>query len=295
MIQVIDQWTNYLEKKKKATSTINFYRSVATNAVGKCDSPKCMKEAIEEYVVNMEDLKESTIATRLHALVNLQEWMLKEKIMNANDAIDFKWEYMPSKQKKTHVKIITHEDQLKLFKAMNTINDKLAFTILLRTGIRISEFKYFENIDHLINNDFISVSGKSKSSRDIFICEDIKKLAKKFKKEKGDQNIWPPSYPGRVKRLNTLCEKTGLDVNLHMFRATFATEWIYKGHSIVQLQQAMGHSSLSQLEPYLHSNQLQLKKVWEEFSSGKDYSDNEFLRAENKMLKEQIRKLKGSK
>ncbi|MFV0495969.1 site-specific integrase, partial [Mycobacterium sp.] len=111
-----------------------------------------------------------------------------------------------------------------------------------------------------IENDIVTIDGKSNSSRQVYICKEIKDLAKKYYEETGRLEIWPNTYNARYKRAKILGVRCGVEINLHAFRETFATEWIYKGHSVVSLQQAMGHSSLAQMEPYIRKNQLALKR-----------------------------------
>lgn len=290
MDKYILQWSDYLKSKKKAIGTIKAYTDIVKDTFKNEKNLETYESCIEAYASKIQKLKDTTIASRMYALTNFQDWLIKEGKLDSSREVDITWKYIPSKLKKKHVEIITPEEQIKLFDSCEDIRDKLAFTILLGTGIRISEFDALDDIDALINNELIPVSGKSISSREIFISQKIKDMAIEFRSVYGNELIWPKSYTGRDKRLKAVATKAGLILNLHMFRSTFATEWVYKGHSIIQLQQAMGHSSLSQLEPYVQNNQLELKRSWEEFSTGIDYFDKEFLIAENKYLKEKLKK-----
>ncbi len=292
MKQLINEWELHLTRKKVSQNTIRVYTEVARNCF-RSTKINNYENSIDRYFGECIDLAPATINARVSILSSFQNWMIKEKKLDKDRKIDMSWKYAANRIKKNHVKIITPEEQEIMFdKGIKNTRDKLAATILLKTGIRISEFDYLDDIDKLLKQELIAVEGKSSMSREIYISKEIKSIAREFQIEHGSSKIWPSSYAARDKRIKAIATRAEIKLNLHMFRATFATEWVYHGHGLVQLQQAMGHASLGQLEPYIASNQLLLKRTWEEFSNGDNHHDRNFLRAENRMLKENNIKLK---
>lgn len=293
MKQLIKEWEDHLRTKKKSEATIATY----VNAINKGFEGKKLssyESSIQNYFTNTQQhCSAATITTRIVAYNNFQEWMLKSGHLDPERAVDINWLYKPSKYKKQAVKILTPEQREILFeKGITNTRDKLAILVYLQTGVRDNEFaEFLNNAEHLAYYQNITITGKSASSREIYISDEIKELAYQFIKEYGrDTKIWPDAYTSRDKRLKAIGKKCGLQLNLHMLRSTFATEWVYKGLNISALQQAMGHSSLSQLEPYISQNQLVLKKEWKSYTNGEDHTDVEFLKARIKYLEERLKK-----
>lgn len=292
MKKYIEEWVDFMRSKKKANATVSDYEKIAYKVFSK-RKLKDYEATIQEYFDSIRELQASTIRNRVYLLNSFQKFLLSKKYLDEADAVDIKYKHSPSRIKKHEVKIITPDEQIELFKTIEKdIADKLAITIFLKTGVRDSEFaEYLNDVDEILESDTITISGKSITTRQVFISKEIKDIAREFKAISNTSRIWPSSYPGRDKKIKAIGSKCGLKLNLHMLRATFATEWHYHGHDLVALQQAMGHSSLAQLDAYINKNQLVLIREWEEFSRGANKHDRDALKAENKKLREENRRL----
>lgn len=251
------------------------------------------EEEVERYFISVAHNKASTVRAQLSKIMSFQTFLLKSKFMSLDQEVDIEWKYAPKHVKKNEVRIVSPEEKERIFKSKLELRDKLALTILLKTGVRDGEFENYLNDPHaLLENDLITIEGKSIEARQVYICKDIKELAQEFiDKYPHKKQIWPQDYTSRYKRIKNIGKKTNIRLNPHMFRATFATEWVHKGFDIMTLQVAMGHSSLAQLEWYVNKNQLKLKETWEKFTDGDDYTELEFLKSKIKMLESKNRKL----
>lgn len=286
----INEFIEWMNTKNYATTTIKTYSTVL-NSIFKDTDIKNYEYSVETYFANTAYVQASTTKSRIHYLSGFQTWLLKSGKISEDRLIDFSFDYSPRKVKKKAIKYITDDELELIFKTVdNSLEDKLALTIFLETGVRDSEFAdYFNNLKKLVKLDSIIVSGKSIEDRYIPVTDNIKRIAtelydKRSKLGKVEKTFWPESYAGRDRRLKAIAKHCDLTLNLHMFRATFATNWSYRGHDIIDLQQAMGHSSLSQLDHYISKNPKRMMLTWKKYANGEDFNDRNFLLEKIKLL-----------
>lgn len=294
----IDNFIAWMRTKNYADSTLKAYANVL-NAVFKDTDLKDYEYNIESYFGNSEHLQAVTRRSRISYLSAFQSWLNKSGILDDDRLIDFAFEYSPRKIKKKAVKYLTDEELEILFDFVkDSLKDKLALTIFLETGVRDSEFAdYFNDLETLVREDSVIVSGKSIEDRYIPITDNIKKIAtelynQKVENGKVEKNFWPDSYAGRDRRLKTIASGCNMNINLHMFRSTFATNWSYRGHDLIDLQQALGHASLAQLDHYITKNPKRMLSTWKKYANGEDFNDRNFLLEKIKLLEAENLSLK---
>lgn len=217
-----------------------------------------------------EMLSDQTICTYLRQLKVFLKFCETNGYILSGIA-DFK---MP-KAKKVNIRILTNEEILAIFNIFSgndfvSIRNHLIIALLIDLGLRRVEIYRMRVSDNFENELFID--GKGGKERTLKKSEYVKNLMKKYLKiravydingvksmfitEKGD----PISYYFMSRLIELIREKSGVDrVYPHLFRHTFATNYIVNGGEALKLQIILGHESLEMVRKYVHlANQYKL-------------------------------------
>lgn len=164
---------------------------------------------------------------------------------------------------------IDHKDSKKEYKrrAPQGERNKLIILFLLDTGVRVGELCRLDMED--INMETLEVevrpfrSSKKSKPRTVYIGRRVQKeLWKYLLKREKDIKHNPLFVSGQGKRLSgdsvkhmlpRIAKRAGVkNVHPHIFRHTFAIQYLRNGGDIFTLQRLLGHSTLAMVERYLH-------------------------------------------
>ena len=168
--------------------------------------------------------------------------------------------------------------------------DKAILHLLLSTGIRASELCDIQFRDIDIKKHTILVGGKgkgrSKKWRTVYFGKSAGRalwlyLAPKMATIEPEEQIYTvgrageerPMSRGALQQLiQRLGARAGLDKNCypHLFRHTFATEFLRNGGDILKLKAILGHSSMEMVQRYVHFVEADAAKT----HAGADPADN---------------------
>lgn len=133
---------------------------------------------------------------------------------------------------------------------------------MLDTGVRVSELERISRTDyHEVPSEFV-ITGKGDKQRIVVISSATKQLLR------------PGLIFGRIwkvhiiqRRLKKLCDEIGITkkVHPHMLRHTFATQMLWNGADITEVQKMLGHSFLQTTQIYTHVTEDRLRKTWQKF------------------------------
>lgn len=272
-----------MQTKGFAENTISSYIRKIKKIFNESDIDS-YEDNIDIFFSGIEKVKDSTIDSYVVVAVRFQEFLLKNGVISF--PVDISYKYKTVSKKNHLVKTLSDKDVKKVINYEN-VNDRLAMIILLDTGIRINEFDYFNNVKDWKDKVSIPVTGKSKNERLIVISDRMRKLAEEI----DGGVIWPNSYQARYKRIKQVAAEIGIEMNPHIFRHTFATNWIYSGHNPYLLIEALGHTSLNQLKHYVAKNQKALIEEWSNNNEGRNNHDTEALKSELKFYKLEKKRL----
>lgn len=163
------------------------------------------------------------------------------------------------------IKYLQFEDAERLIEGIDVYLVQVVAYTLLRTGMRISEATRLQSRDVNLGTRQIHVTGKRRKKRDIPINEKLFELLLSF--TSGISEVHPDvtffslprtgglsaSYFNKVLKDTVVRSGFPVAVTAHMFRHTFATTFIKRGGSLVDLQKLLGHASLTVTSLYLHS------------------------------------------
>ena len=155
------------------------------------------------------------------------------------------------------------------------IRDRALFTLLYGSGLRINEALSL-NIENLPRDGFIRVIGKGNKERQVPILEQIELRIEEYRAAcpypemptralflgaKGgrlNQGVIQKSMRGLRKQLNLPDTATP-----HALRHSFATHLLQNGANLREIQELLGHASLSTTQRYTDVNFEDLRAVYE--------------------------------
>ena len=193
------------------------------------------------------------------------------------------------KTSKAPIKQVYSEEELKkLLKKPKTSDfteyrNWVIINYLLATGNRLSSIVALNIEDVDFENGYINVNTqKNKKPVTIPLVSQIKRVLKEYvnlyrNPMEDDVFSSDPLFCNRFgERLttdglkNAICKyntKRGVDkTSIHLFRHTFAKDWIIRGGDLFSLQKMLGHSSLDMVKNYANLYSQDIKSKAEEFS-----------------------------
>ena len=157
--------------------------------------------------------------------------------------------------------------------------DAMMVLMFYACGLRLAELIAIDT-DHF-GNDYrtLRVRGKGDKEREIPIVERLRREIKRYVEQLFAQNICKSQEKAlflskqgeRVSRIEVqrsvarLLLECGVQGKRspHVLRHTFATHLLNEGADLREIQELMGHSSLSATQVYTHSNIAQLQRIYD--------------------------------
>ena len=282
--EFLNRFIDYLRNEKRYSEyTINAYKfdvSFFINYIekdGLGDLDEIDSKIAEEYIYDLGDKRvynytPKTIHRKVSSLSSLYKYyfeILKE--FPENPFID----QVKPKVKKVIPNFMYLNDCLEFINKIDTsspngLRDKLIFSLLLHTGLRVSELTNLEIKDINTESRVINVIG-GKGSKDrivkmdkntLELLKDYYTLSRPYLLSKSNNfdnqsiflNHLGTSLTSRGVRhiLNTELDKTcsTLKCSPHTFRHTFATVLLNKGMDVRMVQELLGHESLATTQIY---------------------------------------------
>ena len=155
----------------------------------------------------------------------------------------------------------------------------LIISLLLSTGIRISELCHIHLKDINLSNKTLRIIGKGKKERILFLGDQttfnlLETYINKNGKESNDflfpgkHSPKPLSEQSVRLILKRIVEQNSLSKTItpHMFRHSFATMLLDNDVDIRYIQQILGHSSISVTQIYTHVSHSKQKEILSSFN-----------------------------
>ncbi len=168
------------------------------------------------------------------------------------------------------------------------LRDKAVLELLFSTGVRVSELVGLDVSDINLKTREISVMGKGRKIRVVFVSDSAAEAIKGylsarqdeykplFIRFRGGHPIDPEGWDARltVRSIQKLVKKYALiagiavDPSPHTLRHTFATDLLRRGADIRAVQEMLGHANIATTQIYTHVTNPQLKEVHRKFHRG---------------------------
>ena len=165
------------------------------------------------------------------------------------------------------------------FQKQKAERNLLIISLLLSTGIRISELCHIHLKDINLSNKTLHIIGKGKKERILFLGDQktFNLLETYINKTRNESNDF--LFPGKHSPkplseqsvrliLKRIVEQNSLSKTItpHMFRHSFATMLLDNDVDIRYIQQILGHSSISVTQIYTHVSHSKQKEILSSFN-----------------------------
>ena len=232
---------------------------------------RCVQHLMTEKVVHRygrraegETLAPVTVRAFVRVFKAFFHWCYLEDLMDSDPASRLASPKVPGRV----VPAFASEHLEKMLAACDTstpmgFRDYVILLLLLDTGMRIGELCNLKVTD--VHDRFVKVFGKGRREREIGIHPEVSKLLWKY-----IQKYRRPSDPdeqalfiGRgqplhiigvqdiIKRIQHRSGLDGIKFTAHVFRHTFAKEYLNRGGDVFRLSREMGHSDVQVTRIYL--------------------------------------------
>lgn len=165
------------------------------------------------------------------------------------------------------------------------LRDKSILELLFSTGLRVSELVSLDVDDINFERGEISIVGKGKKIRVVFISSEALEILDQYLKNRGfrkreqgtSKNVEDPLFlsnrAGRltVRSIERIVGKyshlAGITkrVSPHTLRHSFATDLLIAGADIRSVQSMLGHSSITTTQVYTHVTDQHLREIHQKF------------------------------
>jgi integrase/recombinase XerC len=296
---LIQQFVHYLSLEKNASPhTCRGYRKdlegfeVFLKAAGMYLSPagtvemeKVDRMAIRKYMSFLHRKnKKSSIARKISTLRSFFKYLIKEQRIASNPAKSVS----TPKVEKTLPTTLTVDEAFRLMESPeripqnssavsreNGLRDRAILELLYSSGLRVSELVGL-NLNQLdLDLGIVRVMGKGRKERIVPVGGKAIEASRAYLEErgvfKGEDPIFINSFGGRLtaRTVGRLVKKytrhSGIfrKVSPHSLRHTFATHLLDAGADIREIQEMLGHSSLSTTQRYTHVSMGKLMEVYD--------------------------------
>jgi len=228
------------------------------------------------------DLRPSTVATYHRTLKNLAGFCIREGLGGRAEVLEVSGPKLPQSEPE----IFTADEERRLLAvAASRPRDQMLVRLMLRTGLRLSEVCEL-TIDDIVESPdgaYLRVrQGKGPKDRIVPLDTPGDKLSTQLKRyvervrprdtarralfiahAKQGAEYTPLTRHGIQMVCRRLSEETGIHINPHKFRHTFATRALAAGVDVMALQRALGHTTLAMVSRYVHYQRDDLLKTWQ--------------------------------
>jgi len=296
---LIHQFIHYLSVEKNASPhTCRCYRrdlegfedflkssGMYLTPTGGVEIEKVDRIAIRKYLSFLHRKnKKSSIARKISTLRSFFKYLVREQMVPSNPAKSVS----TPKVEKTLPTTLTVDEAFRLMESPKSISEKSSegakekglrdraiLELLYSSGLRVSELVGLNSNQLDLDLGIVRVMGKGRKERIVPVGVKAIEVLKAYLEErgmlKGDEPIFVNSLGGRLtaRSVGRLIKKysrhSGIfrKVSPHSLRHTFATHLLDAGADIREIQEMLGHSSLSTTQRYTHVSMGKLMEVYD--------------------------------
>lgn len=226
----------------------------------------------------MDGTSNASRARSLSGIKNLMNWFDKQGIMHNAAIKTVRSPKLPHKlprpMHEVQAKDVIREAGLLESKEWIGKRNAALFMLLYGCGLRISEALSMD-VDDMPRNGFIRVLGKGSKERQVPMLRLVEETINEYLESRPYPNDkdQPIFLGSRGKRLNQgvaqhamrqLRNALGLPENVtpHALRHSFATHLLQNGLNLRQIQELLGHSSLSTTQRYTELNAEEMMRIY---------------------------------
>jgi integrase/recombinase XerD len=251
------------------------------------------RDLVKDYLNNLtsKNGQRVSLATQNRHYASIHrflEWSVQEKLIQENPMINLP-RRKPNKdmgevQPGSIIRALHKENVEKIIKNAPTTREKLLFTLLYTSGIRISEGLDL-NIQDVHDGTIDIRHGKGNQPRQAYLAKSTERLLAQYLEERGNPTSGPIFVTTHGQRLSyararqlfmeasrNVINPDGTQVTIHQLRHTFCTERAGHIDSFV-LQRLAGHNDIRTTLRYVKVNDVVAKDAFTNFDQWQEYKN----------------------
>lgn len=228
---------------------------------------------LRQYLGVFENLKISSISTKLSVLKSFFGWLTEEEIIIKDPTRKIK----PPKKEKRLPKALNIEELEMIREACKTKRERALIEVFYATGGRLSEIQGLNRQDINWQTSSAKVFGKGSKERDIYFSWKAQHHLKQYLKRRDDavpalfiterkpyRRVGNRAIQRAIKKI---AERSEVQKNVtpHVFRHTFATLTLNNGADLVAVQSLLGHSNPGTTQIYAQLTDGRRKEQYQKY------------------------------
>lgn len=227
--------------------------------------------------LSQQGLSERTLARKLSAWRQYCGWLVQSGMMNNDPTFNLKAPRLPERLPKA-----LPQEELNHMLDSAPVDDSLAvrdhalFELMYGSGLRLSEIHGLDLGDVLLDEGWVSVTGKGRKERQVPLSGKSVEALRAYLSERvaadGETALFTGKNGTRLgqrqiqKRLQAWAVRqgSGQHISPHMMRHSYASHLLQSSRDIRAVQELLGHSNLSTTQIYTKLDFDHLAKVYDE-------------------------------
>lgn len=227
--------------------------------------------------LSQQGLSERTLARKLSAWRQYCGWLVQSGMMDNDPTFNLKAPRLPERLPKA-----LPQEELNHMLDSTPADDSLAvrdhalFELMYGSGLRLSEIHGLDLGDVLLDEGWVSVTGKGRKERQVPLSGKSVEALRVYLSERVAADSETALFTGKngtrlgqrqiQKRLQTWAvqQGSGQHISPHMMRHSYASHLLQSSRNIRAVQELLGHSNLSTTQIYTKLDFDHLAKVYDE-------------------------------
>ena len=227
--------------------------------------------------LSQQGLSERTLARKLSAWRQYCGWLVQSDMMDNDPTFNLKAPRLPERLPKA-----LPQEELNHMLDSAPVDDSLAvrdhalFELMYGSGLRLSEIHGLDLGDVLLDEGWVSVTGKGRKERQVPLSGKSVEALRAYLSERvaadGETALFTGKNGTRLgqrqiqKRLQAWAvqQGSGQHISPHMMRHSYASHLLQSSRDIRAVQELLGHSNLSTTQIYTKLDFDHLAKVYDE-------------------------------
>lgn len=286
---VIHEFIHYLSSEKNASPhTVRCYQTdleefenflkssgMYLTSAGQTQMEEVDRLAIRKYLSFLHRKnKKSSIARKVSTLRSFYKYLLREHIVSSNPAKNV----ATPKAEKPLPTALTVDEAFRLMESpmeKEQLRDRAILELLYSSGLRVSELVGLDGNQLDQELGIVKVMGKGRKERIVPVGKKAMEALKTYLQDRGHPEADAPVFVnnrggrltsrsvGRLVKKYTRHSGVFRKISPHSLRHTFATHLLDAGADIREIQEMLGHASLSTTQRYTHISLGKLMEVYD--------------------------------
>lgn len=275
----VNEYLTDLRSQNKSIHTITNFRSDLLAFLrfyqGKLEDLSA--SALRQYFSGeIASLSPASQARKRTSLKSFLRWCFQQELINSNPMEKICAVKLPESQPR----FLPADQVRKILSVIKEERDRVLFTLISETGLRISEALAIKVEDLRIEAQELRVFGKGQKERTVHLVKTeslrlLKTYIRKhgitegllFRPDTAKQRYGvagkPLTYSVICRAWNRYCEDIGIECTIHQLRHSYATDLINRGVAIEIVGKILGHKNLQTTTRYATLSDQTVKKALE--------------------------------